>query len=141
MPSASQLSLIYQVLLYLNGFYFSMFAICEFCIKIVKTYSFQASFTNVTTEFAVLFLFVSTEVIRNLLGKRGNLLDHGLPFLFGLFLIVPSILSTLYFLFWQDRTLRLEQILCIIQLIFFTVEASVGMLFLCVVWKRPPPEG
>ncbi|CAB0042312.1 unnamed protein product [Trichogramma brassicae] len=129
MPSASTLSLLYQVLLYLNGFYFSMFATCEFCIKIVKTYSFQASFTNVTTEFAVLLLFV------------GNLLDHGLPFLFGLFLIVPSILSTLYFLIWQDRTLRLEQILCIIQLLFFTVEASVGMLFLCVVWKRPPPEG
>ena len=141
MSSAVMFSLLYQVLLYLNMFYFGMFATCEFCMKCVKAYSFATSFATVSMEFALLLFLITTEAIRIYLGRKGNLLDHGLSFLLGVALNVPSTLATLYFLFWQDRTLRLEQILCGIQVILLGSELIVAVMFLVVVYRRPPPEG
>ena len=140
MTTAVVLSLLYQVLLYLNMFYFGMFATCEFCMKCVKAYNFPTSFGTISMEFALLLFLITTEGIRIYLGRKGNLLDHGLPFLLGIALNIPSSLATLYFLFWQDRTLRLEQILCGIQIVLLAAELVVAIMFLVAVYRRPPPE-
>lgn len=141
MSSAAVLSLFYQVLLYLNMFYFGMFATCEFCMKCVKAYNFATSFGTVSMEFALLLFLITTEGIRIYLGRKGNLMDHGLPFLLGVALNIPSSLATLYFLFWQDRTFKLEQILCGIQIVLLASELIVAIMFLIAVYRRPPPEG
>lgn len=140
MSSAVVLSLIYQVLLYLNMFYFGMFATCEFLMKCVKAYNFPTSFGTVSMEFALLLFLIMTEGVRIYLGRKGNLLDYGLPFLLGVALNVPSGLATFYFLFWQDRTLRLEQILCGIELVLLAAEMVIAILFIISVYRRPPPE-
>lgn len=140
MSSAVILSLFYQVLLYLNMFYFGMFATCEFCMKCVKAYNFPTNFGTISMEFALLLFLITTEGIRIYLGRKGNLLDYGLPFLLGVALNVPSSLATLYFLFWQDRILRLEQILCGIQIVLLATEFIIAIMFLIAVYRRPPPE-
>lgn len=141
MSSAVMLSLLYQVLLYLNMFYFGMFSTCEILMKCVKAYNFPSSFATVSMEFALLLFLMTTEGIRIYLGRKGNSLDHGLPFLIGVALNVPCSLATLYFLFWQDRTLRLEQLLCGLELVLLTSELIVALMFLVAVYRRPPPEG
>lgn len=141
MSAAVMFSLLYQVLLYLNMFYFGMFATCEFLMKCVKAYSYPTSLGTISMEFALLLFLMTTEGIRIYLGRKGNLLDYGLPFLLGVALNIPSSLATLYFLFWQDRTLRLEQILCGIEVVLLASELVVAIMFLVAVYRRPPPEG
>lgn len=141
MSSAMMLSLLYQVLLYLNMFYFGMFSTCEFLMKVVKAYNFPGNVSTMSMEFALLLFLFTTEVIRIYLGRKGNLLDHGIPFLLGVTLNIPSSLATLYFLFFQAKTLRLEQLLCGIQMVLLASELVVAVMFLVAVYRRPVPEG
>ncbi|XP_078036074.1 transmembrane protein 216 isoform X2 [Augochlora pura] len=109
MPTIATSSLTYEILMYLNSFYFGMFAVCELGMGFFKAANLPSPGTSTTlTEFALLFFLIVTEGARIYLGRKGNLTEHGLPILIGVVLTVPSSLATLYFLIWQNYVLRLE---------------------------------
>lgn len=141
MPTVASSSLTYEILMYLNSFYFGMFAVCELGMGFFKAANLPSPGTGTTlTEFALLFFLITTEGARIYFGRKGNLTEHGLPILIGIILTVPSSLATLYFLIWQNYVLRLEVILCSIQLALLASELVISILCLIAIYRPPPPE-
>lgn len=91
-------SLTYEILMYLNHFYFGMFATCElgeefwkgthFRLKLLKLWFFLGmealKFVNLSYENEVLYreliivlALLTLESVRIYLGKQGSLSDHG----------------------------------------------------------------
>lgn len=141
MPTIANSSLTYEILMYLNSFYFGMFAVCELGMGLFKAANLPSPGTTKTvTEFALLFFLMATEGGRIYLGRKGNLTERGIPILIGIVLTIPSILATLYFLLWQSRVLRLEVILCSIQLVLLISEVVIAVMCLIAIYRPPPPE-
>ncbi|XP_029670858.1 transmembrane protein 216-like [Formica exsecta] len=141
MPTIANSSLTYEILMYLNSFYFGMFAVCELGMGLFKAANLPSPGTSKTvTEFALLLFLMATEGGRIYLGRKGNLTERGIPILIGIVLTIPSILATLYFLLWQSRVLRLEVILCSIQLVLLISEVVIAVMCLIAIYRPPPPE-
>ncbi|XP_070167067.1 transmembrane protein 216 [Polyergus mexicanus] len=141
MPTIANSSLTYEILMYLNSFYFGMFAVCELGMGLFKAANLPSPGTSKTlTEFALLLFLMVTESGRIYLGRKGNLTERGIPILIGIVLTVPSMLATLYFLLWQSRVLRLEVILCSIQLVLLISEVVIAVMCLIAIYRPPPPE-
>ncbi|XP_017883095.1 transmembrane protein 216-like [Ceratina calcarata] len=140
MPIIASSSLTYEILMYLNSFYFGMFAICELGMGFFKAANLPTGTSTTLTEFALLFFLIITEGARIYLGRKGNLTEHGLPIFIGVILTVPSSLATLYFLIWQNYVLRLEVILCSIQLVLLASELIISILCLIAIYKPTSPE-
>ncbi|XP_057321984.1 transmembrane protein 216-like [Microplitis mediator] len=138
MPAVANSSLTYEILMYLNSFYFGMFAVCELGMGLYKATSLPASNSTTTiTEFSLLLFLIATEGGRVYLGRKGNLTERGVPILCGIILTIPSALTTLYFLVWQSYVLRLEMILCSIQLVLLTSELVISVLCLIAIFRPP----
>ncbi|KAI4474432.1 hypothetical protein M0802_015609 [Mischocyttarus mexicanus] len=141
MPTVVNSSLTYEILMYLNSFYFGMFAVCELGMGLFKAANLPSPGTSTTlTEFALLFFLIVTEGARIYLGRKGNLTERGLPILIGIFLTFPSSLATLYFLFWQNYVLKLEVILCSIQLVILALELIISVMYLIAIYRPPSPK-
>ncbi|KAI4486412.1 transmembrane protein 216-like [Polistes fuscatus] len=141
MPTVVNSSLTYEILMYLNSFYFGMFAVCELGMGLFKAANLPSPGTSTTlTEFALLFFLIATEGARIYLGRKGNLTERGLPILIGIFLTFPSSLATLYFLFWQNYVLKLEVILCSIQLVILALELIISVMYLIAIYRPPSPK-
>lgn len=141
MPTVANSSLTYEILMYLNSFYFGMFAVCELGMGLFKTANLPSPGANTTLiEFGLLLFLIVTEGGRIYLGRKGNMTERGLPILIGILLTVPSTLGTLYFLLWQYYVLRLEVILCSIQLALLASELVISVMCLIAIYRPPPPE-
>lgn len=91
-------ALTFEVLLYLNSYYFGLFAVCEIGVNIVK--EINLTLPNFATEFGILSAVCVLELFRVVLARKGNLTEKGekttllLSFLniaFNLFLIWKDI--------------------------------------------------
>lgn len=125
----------YELLLYLNSFYFSMFAFCELGMGIFKVVNLPYPTGTVLSEFLLLLFLCCTEYVRLFLGRKGNLTERSLVLLVSEGLTVPSIFGVLYFLLWQTYVLRLEVVLCAIQLTLQGLELAVALLCLVKFYK------
>lgn len=67
-------SLIFEVLLYLNSYYFGLFAISELGMNAVKYINFS-SLHHYSTDFLVLLGVCLIEILRIILASRGNLTE------------------------------------------------------------------
>lgn len=67
-------SLTFEVLLYLNSYYFGLFFICELGMNAVKYINFS-SLQHYSTDFSILLAVCVVEVLRILLARRGNLTE------------------------------------------------------------------
>lgn len=141
MPTVVNSSLTYEILMYLNSFYFGMFAVCELGMGLFKAINLPSPGTGTTAmEFSLLVFLIATEGGRVYLGRKGNLTERGLPILLGIVLTIPSALATLYFLIWQSYVLRLERMLCGIQLVLLVSELVISVMCLVAIWRPAPPE-
>lgn len=70
-------SLIYEILLYLNSFYFGMFAVCEFGIGVMKAINFYYEGNVLLNEALILLGLIVLESIRIYFGRHGSLSEHG----------------------------------------------------------------
>lgn len=71
--------LTFEVLLYLNSYYFGLFSICEIGVNIVK--EINLSLPNFGTDFGILLAVCVLEVFRVLLARKGNLTEKGEKYL------------------------------------------------------------
>jgi len=77
----------------------------------------------------ILILLGVLETFRILEGQKGNLtsLQGKISLAVSLGLSVPSAIAVIYFAAWQNYVLRLEMILCIIQLCMQVLEFVIGV--------------
>ncbi|XP_067013356.1 transmembrane protein 216 [Anabrus simplex] len=123
-------SLTYEILLYLNSFYFGLFAFCEFGMGIFKAINLPYPTGILATEFSILFFLCCNESTRIFLASKGNLTRRVATILKSVGLTVPSVLGVVYLLVWQTYILRLEVILCGIQLTFQALETLLALFCL-----------
>lgn len=70
-------SLTFEVLLYLNSYYFGLFAVCEIGMNIVKYVNFNDEH-HFSTDFGILMAVCVIEVFRVILARRGNLTEKSM---------------------------------------------------------------
>lgn len=68
------IALTFEVLLYLNSYYFGLFAVCEIGMNIVKAINLELH--NFTTDFGVLLGVCLLELFRVILARKGNLTER-----------------------------------------------------------------
>lgn len=128
-------SLTYEILLYLNSFYFSMFALCEFGMGILKAVNLPYPTGTLVSEFLLLLFLCCIEYERIFMGRKGNLTERSFAVLVSIGLTIPSIFGIMYFLTWQTYVLRLEVVLCAIQLTLQGLESAFALLCLVAFYR------
>lgn len=127
--------LMFEVLMYLNSYYFGMFSMFEFSVICAKSiddaqkkpdYSMDDLVKNMTV-FVFLCLI---EVFRTFLSRRDNAADKAICVFLSLILTIPSALGVLYFLLWQENVFKLENILGCIQLVLQATQVFFGIVSL-----------
>lgn len=69
-------SLTYEILLYLNSFYFGMFAACELGMGVLKAVNLPYPENTLGTEGGLMLALCLVESLRIILGRKGNLSDR-----------------------------------------------------------------
>lgn len=70
-------SLAYEILLYLNSFYFGMFAACEIGMGVLKGINLNYTPQQLQTDACILVAILTIETIRVFFGRKGSLSEHG----------------------------------------------------------------
>lgn len=126
--------LMFEVLMYLNSYYFGMFSIFEFSLIWAKSIDESQKKNSYMDEFGTnmtIFVFLCLiEVFRTFLSRRDNAADKAICVVLSLILTVPSAAGVLYFLLWQKKTFRLEYILGCIQLVLQATQVFFGIVSL-----------
>ncbi|XP_041354806.1 transmembrane protein 216-like [Gigantopelta aegis] len=120
--TTSKSSLPYQVILYLNGFYFAFFFIAEILIYIFKGETLPYATNALAAEVVLVFILAGVEALRLCMGGKGNLTENALSVISCLLFTLPALFGTLFILLWQTYVLRIEVILAAIQLAFIGLE-------------------
>ncbi|XP_037925250.1 transmembrane protein 216-like [Hermetia illucens] len=128
-------SLAYEILMYLNSFYFGMFAACELGIGVLKAINLQYTQSVLIRESCLLVVLCLLETIRIVLGRRGSLSDRGWQVLTSVVLSLPCACGVGYFLIFQTYILRLEYILCALMLALHTTEIVFSVMFICTLCR------
>ncbi|XP_005109190.1 transmembrane protein 216 isoform X2 [Aplysia californica] len=121
-------SLPFQILLYLNGWYFVFFFVCEILLFVFKGETLPYASNVLAAEILLLFLLAIIEGLRLFFGRRGNLTEQIVGVIVFLVLSVPTIFGVLFFWLWQTYVLRAEVILTAIQIAFIGLEIIIGII-------------
>lgn len=70
-------SLTYEILLYLNSFYFGMFGACEFGMGLLKAVNLKYVGNQLYHDSIVLIMLLTLESVRIYFGRHGSLSEHG----------------------------------------------------------------
>lgn len=115
-------SLPLQILLYLNGWYFGFFWVCEMLMYIYKGSVLPYPSQNIIGEVILLVMLAIIETVRLFLGRKGNLTEKLVHLAVSLALVLPVLFGALFILLWQTYVLRAEIILACILLVFLLLE-------------------
>jgi len=70
-------SLTYEILMYLNSFYFGMYAVFEIGIGVLKAINLNYGENILSKEAGILLALCFVETIRIILGRKSSLSDRG----------------------------------------------------------------
>ncbi len=128
----------FEVLMYLNSYYFGIFAIWEFITYMFKLHYKGGCYSSndVITECSTYVFFCITEICRIYIGRKSDTTDKPILIIISLILIIPSSGCVIYLFFWQIFIARLEQMLCGFQLVMETSELFFGLIHLCTYKKN-----
>ena len=139
-------SLTFALLLYVNVFYFGLYACAEFGFLCFKTYHMyengdtRLNATTLINEMFVLTFMVVVESVRLVLGQKHQLDDFekSLSNVFRiLVLTVPSMYSVAYFTLWQNIVTRLDMVLGGIMLVIQACQFLAAFLNIWLkFWKK-----
>ncbi|KAL0811440.1 hypothetical protein ABMA28_009841 [Loxostege sticticalis] len=136
-------SLAYEILLYINSFYFGLFATCELgtlilkSVLIIEKYGIDKDPTKIGQDYGVLLGLFVIEAIRLILGRKGSLSERDVPVMFSVLLTIPSMMGVLYLLVLQVVVLRIEYIWCTLMLSLQMLEFLFAAMFIATMCKGP----
>lgn len=129
-----QAALVFEVLMYLNSYYFGLFTIWEFVTYLIKTVvkesDYHGNTTKVWIECVVFLLFCFFEAGRLYLGRKSDSCDKPIYIVFSLLLVIPTSGAVVYLLECQVFSVRLETMLCSFQLFLEVFELFFGLVHL-----------
>nr|XP_040583514.1 transmembrane protein 216-like [Lepeophtheirus salmonis] len=123
----------FQIFLHLGAWYFGSFCLAEVLLNIYKYVAFPNTFQNLFINFGILVLTGLLETLRIFTGWKGNLVQNVYLIGISIVLIVPGILGVLYIMLWQIYVVKLEVILCSVQLtlqgiqLIFAIISSISI--------------
>jgi len=123
-------SLLYQVVLYFNGYYFCMYYIIQIIICILKTYKLPYPTRTAAVEWLIVALLYPVQRSRMTLGGKGNLTDKAPPIVISSILNISTILGTIHLIRWQTYVIYLEMIFGYIELIIELICFVLGFIHL-----------
>ncbi|GLV44045.1 uncharacterized protein CBL_12659 [Carabus blaptoides fortunei] len=112
-----------------------MFVVCELAVFIIKAINLTLPTGTLESELSILLFLFVIEAIRIFLGRKGNLTENNIPVIFSILLTIPSAIGVLYCLLWQTYVLRLEWILCTIELGLQAAELIFAIVSLLPFYK------
>ncbi|XP_067613819.1 transmembrane protein 216 [Eurosta solidaginis] len=139
-PKKPNPALGYEVLIYLNSFYFGMFACCELSMGLLKAINLSYQEEVLIRDSIVLIGLCILETIRLILGRRGSLADKSCPVIFSVLLIVPCFFGIAYILLLQEYKLRLEYVLCTLMIGLYLAEIWYAILVVVSLCRPVPYE-
>lgn len=122
-------SLAYEVLIYLNSFYFGMFACCELGMGLLKAINLSYTGHTLAKDSVILIAVCILETVRIRLGRSGSLAERDWKVILSVFLTVPCFLGVSYILILQAYKLRLEYLMCTLQLALYLTEIWYAIKF------------
>ncbi|EDW80969.1 uncharacterized protein Dwil_GK11811 [Drosophila willistoni] len=128
-PKKPNPSMNYEVLIYLNSFYFGMFACCEMAMGLLKAINLSYTGHTLMQDSAVMISFIVLETIRLIMGRKGSLAERGWTAILSVFLTAPCFLGVSYLLLLQTYRLRLEYCLCTLQIALYLTEVWYAIVF------------
>ncbi|KAL5010936.1 hypothetical protein ScPMuIL_013241 [Solemya velum] len=131
-------SLPYQVLLYLNGWYFAFFFVCQILIYAFKGESLPYATNVLPAEIILVFILAGLEALRIFFARKGNLTERIVGVVISILLSIPSLLGVLFLLLWQTYVLRVDVILASIQIAFIGLELVFGIISIITFARSTP---
>ncbi|KAH8310626.1 hypothetical protein KR044_002254 [Drosophila immigrans] len=128
-PKKPNPSMNYEVLIYLNSFYFGMFACCEMAMGLLKAINLSYTGHSLAQDSAVMISFIVLETLRLIMGRKGTLAERGWTAILSVFLIAPCFLGVSYLLVLQTYKLRLEYCLGTLQIALYLTEVWYAIVF------------
>ncbi|XP_031638001.1 uncharacterized protein LOC116350365 [Contarinia nasturtii] len=124
-------SLSYEILMYLDSFYFGLLALVElgvFSYKMVKLgHRYNATWIMWDVGFLLGTLFLET--IRIILGRQGSLSKHSWQVIVSVILIFPCMAGIWYLIYIQKTNIYLEIVLCSLELLLQCVQLFYAAIF------------
>ncbi|XP_030766108.1 uncharacterized protein LOC115890104 [Sitophilus oryzae] len=130
------ISLTFEVLLYLNSFYFGLFLACEAGMNLVKFVNLN-DLHHFSTDLIVLMFVCCIEIFRIIVARSANVSERKWLIVVVILLTIPSALGVVYLMVLQNEVLRFEYIICSIQLGLCTIQIFTGILCLFPCCKAP----
>ncbi|KAK3585673.1 hypothetical protein CHS0354_020239 [Potamilus streckersoni] len=131
-------SLPYQILLYINGWYFALFLICEILLFVYKGETLPYAYGVLAAEVILVFILAGIEALRIFFASKGNLTERILGVIVSILLSIPAILGAVFILLWQTYVLRADVILAAIQLSFLGLELIFGIISIITFARATP---
>ncbi|XP_055306146.1 uncharacterized protein LOC129570523 [Sitodiplosis mosellana] len=126
-------SLAYEILMYLNSFYFGLLAFVELGVFIYKLVKLGKRYSLIPTTLIwdVGYLFGTTllETIRIYLGRKSSLSKHGWQVIVSVILTFPCMAGIWYLIYFQEVSIQLEIILCALELMLQFTEIVYATIF------------
>lgn len=126
-----QSSLPFEILLYLNYYYFLTFVICECILYLLKLSHLSYSTDAIVIDCFVFIFFCSVQFCRIHTGRKGNFTGKNTIIIVSLLLVIPSLIGILYIVLIQLKVFRIEVILCYVEVTLEFTELCFGLLHLC----------
>ena len=121
-------ALIFQITLFLRGWFVVGFVIFEYCMLFIKSKSLPFPSPNFYAEFFLILMYLVIDFVGIRMGKRGNLTNKAIFIFVNILFHIPSILSLIYLVMWQTYILRIELIVVNIAIIFNGLEFIMALI-------------
>lgn len=131
-------SLPYEILLYLNGWYFGLFFVCECLLYAFKGETLPYADGVLPAEIILLLVLAAIEAFRLFFARKGNLTERIVGVIVSILLSIPSILGAIFYLYWQTYVMRADVILAGIQLGFIGLQLVFGIIAIITFARATP---
>ncbi|XP_018572246.1 uncharacterized protein LOC108911729 [Anoplophora glabripennis] len=128
--------LMFECLIYINAYYYPVFASCESIMALAKYISPLRDTPNIGQDAAVCFTRLFVEVLKLVVFNRYKDKSKKLVTAFAVLMTSVTIATIFYTLLIQDPAIKLEKVLSSLTIILTVFEVAFGTLFLLSCYKR-----
>ncbi|GJQ75200.1 hypothetical protein Trydic_g9802 [Trypoxylus dichotomus] len=120
--------LFFEVLLYLNCYYFGLFFVTETIMVLAKYFSAKFPTPNIDLDGGILCIIMLSEFTKLFMFRRMKETKPGLSNFLAISLTMISILGLLYVLIIQHPVLKMEYIVCGVMFVLMVTITVYGFL-------------
>ncbi|XP_066259968.1 uncharacterized protein [Euwallacea similis] len=127
--------LMFECLIYINAFYYPVFASAEFIMVIAKYQSIRET-PNIEQDGAICFARLIAEILKILVFYRWRERRRKIVTAFALLMTFVSVGTVIYTFGYQNPALKLEKVLGSLTIMLTTTEIVFGFLFFMPCFKK-----